>query len=179
MSQPDHKASTLIVGRFVDPAELAPDAVRALLVCPLPTNGEDGKPLFQAQVIFHDGMMHPLAAPDNNLDVRSYCQRLSALYDWPVHDGLPVSEHYPRGKDEITASPQLNQNERKAMQLIGEKIADQLEASNIPFSQAVDQARDQLAAFVAFSVVEGGLDREAAKEAALEALNATVQKLVK
>lgn len=179
MTQLHHTTALSIVAQFAVPAELDPDAVRALLVCPLPTNGNEEISLFQAHVVFHDGTMHPLAAPDNNLDVRVYCHRLSALYDWPVHDGLPVSEPYPRGKDENIVSPKLNQNERKAMQLIGEKIADQLETSNLSFSQAIDQARDQLAAFVALSVVEGGLDREAAKEAALEALNATIQKIVK
>jgi hypothetical protein len=75
-------------------------------------------------------------------------------------------------------SPQLSQGEREAMRRIGREIAHGLEADHVPFARAVEQAADRLAAFVALSVVEGGLDSNAAKEAALEALNETIQKLL-
>ncbi|MCH4091214.1 hypothetical protein [Acetobacter sp.] len=176
MSVTRHRTATSIVGDFVDPDHLEPEAVRSLLVNPLP--GRRGAPLYQAEVVFHDGTTYPLAAPEENLDVRRYCQRLSVLYDWPVHDGMQTGMPCPSVTGEVS-SPQLSQGEREAMRRIGREIADGLEAGSIPFGRAVEQAADRLAAFVALSVVEGGLDSDAAKEAAIEALNETIQKLLK
>ena len=178
MSTVRYTTAASITDRFVNPAYLAPEAVRYLLVRPLPRHGS-GVSLFLAEVVFHDGTMHPIAPPGDRLDIHRYCQRLSALYDWPVHDGLSAGAPYPSTTGEIVALPLLNQGEREAMRLIGHGIADELHAGSVPFAQAIDQAKDQLAAFVALSVVEGGLERDAAREAAVEALNAAVERLAR
>lgn len=173
-----YTTASVITELFIDSGRFVPEAVRNLLVRPLPgcVNGET---LFTVDVVFHDGTTYPVFASTKDKDIKRYCHRLSAQYDWPVHDGFSTGVFYPFVSGEGVESPLLSQEERETMQRIGLEIADKILKRSVSFEQAIDQVKDQLSAFIALSVIEGGLERDTAKEAAVEALLAAVQKLAR
>ncbi|GBQ17758.1 hypothetical protein [Acetobacter cibinongensis] len=84
MSTPYTTASA-IPGIIADPATLAPQAVRCLWMRPV--LDKDNQAAFLPSVVFKDGTDCPLACEMSDLHGRQFCQRLSAIYDWPVKDG--------------------------------------------------------------------------------------------
>lgn len=80
-----YTTSSAIPGAIAEAGTLDPQAVRCVWVRPV--LGKNCKAAFLPSVVFKDGTDCPLACEMNDLHARQFCQRLAAIYDWPVREG--------------------------------------------------------------------------------------------
>lgn len=97
-----YTTASAVPGIIADPATLDPQAVRCLWMRPV--LDKDSKAAFLPSVVFKDGTDCPLACEMNDLHARQFCQRLSAIYDWPVKDGRVLEASAEVAADRAYAS---------------------------------------------------------------------------
>lgn len=144
-----YTTASAVPGIIADPATLDPQAVRCLWMRPV--LDKNSKAAFLPSVVFKDGTDCPLACEMNDLHARQFCQRLSAIYDWPVKDGRVLEASAEVAADRAYAS--LDEGDRMekdgqgwvSMLGMGRMAAILAHDAGLPFGVAIEGVTGKLA----------------------------------
>ncbi|CAP57545.1 hypothetical protein [Gluconacetobacter diazotrophicus] len=176
MTNQPYRTANAIPGIVADPAALAPDAVRCLWARPI-----DGR--FLPSVIFRDGTDCPLACAMDELHARQFCQRISAIHDWPVMDHRPkdIGPEVAAEKIWATMPPEyktrIDDQTCVNMEGIGFMMADMCREYRLPLGVAIHRITERVGSFIAAMVDQGAMTDEDGKENARRAAEGAFARL--
>lgn len=163
-----YRTARAIPGAVADPAQLAPDAVRAIWMQP-----EGSR--FLPSVIFTDGTDAPLACAMDVLPARQFCQRIAAAHDWPVVDDRPTWTG-----PEIAAEQRFDALPAKfkvqeagetlvSMEGVGHLAADMCREYRLPLGLAIHRVSERIGSLIADAIEAGAMTEEGGRKALDEA----------
>lgn len=163
MNTRTYRTATAIPDVIADPATLAPDAVRCLWVRPV-----EGR--YLPTVVFNDGTDCPLACAMDALQARQFCQRISAVLDWPVMDHRPKDIGPEVAAERIWATmppefkAQIDGETRINMEGAGYMMADMCREYRLPLGVAIHRCTERIGTFIHDMVSQGAMSEQDGKE---------------
>jgi len=168
MSTPLYRTANAVPGAVADPATLATEAVRCLWVRRIETR-------YLPTVIFKDGTDCPLACQMDEIAARQFCQRVSAVHDWPVMDHRPkdLGRHVTAEQSWARIPPEfkteINGETCVSMRGTGYMLADTCREFGLPLGVAIHRVTERIGSFIAAMVDQGVMTEQAGRESAKEA----------